>query len=105
MIRRLRFLGAAPRSERDRTEAEAQRLARKAAVEALEQEIEALRKALAERDTTIIQLTAKLRVAQFVQHTPGWMAHGMRAQDTLDGPTQVVAQSELRKRWRTVGHR
>jgi hypothetical protein len=105
VIRRLRFLGAAPRSERDRTEAEAQRLARKAAVEALQQRIEEQQRALVAARAEIIRLTARLRVAEHVRHAPDWMHGPARAARNLDPDVTVVVPSSLIRRPAKGRHR
>jgi hypothetical protein len=93
-----RFRGPAPAAARAATEAEAQRDARRAATEALEQQVEALKQQLAERDALIVRLTARLRVAEVVEHTTQWMKAPARAARNLDPDlTSVVPASLIRK--------
>lgn len=93
---KISFLGARRRDHE--VEAEAQRDARRAATEALEQQIEALKAALADRDDRIIRLTARLRVAEVVQHTPQWMAAKARAARVLDPEITSVVPADLVRR-------
>ena len=105
MIRRLRFLGAAPRAARAETEAEAQRAIRLAVDEARLQRIAELEHALAEERAENIRLRAKLRVAEFVQHAPQWMAGPDRAARNLDFDITSVIPSSLIRRPAKGRHR
>lgn len=98
MIRRWLFRGPAPAADRARTEAEAQRDVRRAATEAQAQRIEELERLVAERDAQIIRLTARLRVAEVVEHTTRWMDRPARAARIADPDlTSVVPVSAIRR--------
>jgi hypothetical protein len=98
MIRRLLFRGPAPREARAETEAEAQRAYRKALDEARCERIAELEQRLALAVTEIVQLRAKLRVAQHVAGAQEWMRAPARAARNLDPElTSVVPASLIRK--------
>jgi len=92
------YRGAAPAADREATRAEAY-------VDFLEAQNVALRAQLAEKDAQIIRLTAKLRVAQFVQHAPDWMGAPARAARNADPDLTVVVPSPVIRRGVKGRHR
>lgn len=103
MIRRWLFRGAAPAAARAEVRAEAQIDLRDGQIEGLRDALAACRRAATERIAELerenIQLKAKLRVAEYVQQTPQWMATGRRdkARASTDVPTRVLPAELFRR--------